>query len=535
MKITNIKWDRIYLEIFFDSDKAKKVCFINLDTKDKFYVPVTEKKIKLNITNIPGGRMLPEGNWQVMQCTKRGLRPIAITVKQAYQCENLDKVFLYYKNAYAYIVKIDLMDCEKDENLYCVIRTFYMQKNRKPEKRKASVEASSMKGKIKRLFINWAESFLRVLYKFAVMITKKDGKHILFMSETRTPISGNLKALDQRIKNRKLPYQTSYYFFKSLQQSEIKTLLCWMKLVFILAKQDYVFVDDYASIFRIIDLDKRTKLTQVWHAGVGFKSVGYARFGREGSPHPTVSCHRKYDYIVVGGEALIPVYQEVFGLDRNRFLPVGLPRLDGYLNKEKVNKSKKEIYLQYPQLKSRKVILFAPTYRGKGQAEAYYPYEKIDLQAIYRLCEEKDYMFAVKMHPFIKKRIEIPSEYASRIIDVTEYQDINELFYITNILITDFSSNIYEYSLQRKPIIFYAFDKDVYQIQHGVHRTLDIAPGKVCIRFEDVIQSIRDEDFELEKTLKFAKDNFSKEKTKSCDKIIDHVILSNKKDNILLK
>lgn len=529
MKITDIKWNRIYLEFSFDSDEMKKACFINLDTKDKFYVPVIGKKIKLNITNIPGGRMLPEGNWKVMQCTEQGLRPISITVKQAYQCDDLDKVFLYYKNAYAYIVKIDLADNGENENLSCVIRTFYMQKNRKPMKRKISVEADSLVGKSKRLFINLAESFLRILYRFAVLTTKKDGRHILFMSETRTPISGNLKALDQRIRERGLPYNISYYFFKSLQQSEIKTLFCWIKLVFILAKQDYVFVDDYASIFRIIDLDKKTKLTQVWHAGVGFKSVGYARFGREGSPHPTVSCHRKYDYVVVGGEALIPVYQEVFGLEAKRFLPVGLPRLDGYLDQERVDKFKKEIYLQYPQLKGKKVILFAPTYRGKGQAEAYYPYEKIDLKAINQLCKDKDYMFAVKMHPFIKERIQIPSEYEEQIIDVTEYQDINELFYITDILITDFSSNIYEYSLQRKPIIFYAFDKDVYQIQHGVHKTLDDAPGKVCVKFEDVIQSIWDEDFEIEKTIQFVKDNFVKEKRLSCDCIIDQVILNNKK------
>lgn len=524
MEITDIRWKNIYLTIEFNNVDTNQIYLYDEENKKELVFNVYNQRATINITNVENYGMLMQGNWVVSKKVEECLKVIPISIQLGYRCEYLDKVFPYYKKAYAYIVQIqpiaigECVGC-----LGCQISTCFMQKNNKPRRRKVFVEANSMSGYIKRMITNICEVSLRILYKLSCVVVKKDGKHILFMSETRTPISGNLKAIDNRIKERKLDYRIQYCFFKSLQQKEILTYVNWIKLVVILAKMDFVFVDDYAAIFRIIDLDTKTKLTQVWHAGVGFKSVGYARFGKDGSPHPIDSGHRKYDYVVVGGDALIPVYQEAFGINKSKFLPVGLPRLDGYLDEDLVLKTKKKIYKEYPILKDKKIILFAPTYRGKGQKEAYYPYEKVDLAGLFNMCGS-EYIFAVKMHPFIRTKIDIPDCFKERIVDLSSYKDINELFYVTDILITDFSSNIYEFSLQEKPIIFYAFDKDFYQIQHGVHRTLDEAPGKVCTTFSDVIKAIKSKDFEIEKTILFKQCYFKKSTLTSCDLVIDTVL-----------
>lgn len=67
----------------------------------------------------------------------------------------------------------------------------------------------------------------------------------------------------------------------------IKDIWSWIKTVTKIAAQDVIFVDDYAPVFGFFRLGKRTKLIQVWHAGEGFKSVGYSRFGKEGKcPFP---------------------------------------------------------------------------------------------------------------------------------------------------------------------------------------------------------------------------------------------------------
>ena len=101
------------------------------------------------------------------------------------------------------------------------------------------------------------------------------------------------------------------------------------------------------------------------------------------------------------------------------------------------------------------------------------------------------------MHPFIRKRLLIEEEYKDRIIEFSYYPDINQLFYVTEILITDYSSNIYEFSLQKKPIISFAYDKAEYELIRSVHRTLDkYAPGKVCTTLDEVVDTIKKKDFE---------------------------------------
>ena len=111
-------------------------------------------------------------------------------------------------------------------------------------------------------------------------------------------------------------------------------------------------------------------------------------------------------------------------------------------------------------------------------------------------------------------------------MDLSNYPNINDLFYITDILITDYSSNIYDFSLLNKPIIFYTFDLDNYQIINKVHRPIrEYAPGKVCITFEEVIKVIEEKDFQLEKLQKFREENFSVQNKKASDLILDNIIL----------
>ena len=120
----------------------------------------------------------------------------------------------------------------------------------------------------------------------------------------------------------------------------------------------------------------------------------------------------------------------------------------------------------------------------------------------------------------------IDPRYAGRIMDFSGYPDINELFYVTDILITDYSSTIYEFSLHRKPMLFFAFDKEEYELMRGLHRTLDRhAPGKVCRTTDELLAAITNGDFELERLHRFVRENFDQTEGLAADKVIDHIIL----------
>ncbi|MFR2701907.1 MAG: CDP-glycerol glycerophosphotransferase family protein [Longicatena caecimuris] len=80
----------------------------------------------------------------------------------------------------------------------------------------------------------------------------------------------------------------------------------------------------------------------------------------------------------------------------------------------------------------------------------------------------------------------------------------------------------------KKPIIFYAFDKDYYQLRRGVHRSLDDACGKVCTTFDEVLSTIRNKTFEMEKLAAFIEECFDTHEKRSSDIVIDSILLHEK-------
>lgn len=535
--ITDIFWDRVFLNIIISAEELLEEN-VYISSSNKMYkiglnkIENNKYQAKINITNIDA-TMLDNDDY-VIKIKKNNdkYETISIIPEIGYKLENLDKIYRYNGDDYAYTISFEANQIEND-NLTCVLKSRYMKLNKKPRSNCMMNKKSTICGFIKTLFKSCSNFFLKILYTCFSIIHFNKKNRILLMSETRSPISGNLKALDKRLKERGIDkrYKISYSFSKTLENNKLKLIISWIKLIWLISKQNFIFVDDYCPLFKYIDLDKKNKLIQVWHAGVGFKSVGYARFGH-GGPEPYNSCHRKYDYAIVGSKALIPVYEEVFGISRNKILPYGLPRLDNYLNEEYINKIKEELYEKYTNLKNKRIILFAPTFRGIGQKDAYYPYENIELSSIFNLCNEKGYVFLIKMHPFIKNKIDIPEEYKTKIIDVSDYTDINDLFYVTDILITDYSSNIYDFSLLNKPIILYTFDIDKYQIINKIQRPVkEYAPGVVCNKFEEVITTIQNEKFDMEKLEKYRKENFDDIGVNSSDLIIDNIILKGEKND----
>ena len=535
IKITSLRWDNIYIKARLDGE-YENAEFAIADKGGRSLFPMDyfdpeTGELTVNVTNVGGARMLTNGVWYLKyRVAGDDWRPVPISMDVGYCLKDMDKVYRYAGTCYACV--FTFVPVKEQEELIFEMTFTYMTRNDNIRKRNFRVEAPKLRKRIIKKLILFLENSINLVYQIVSHITPKNGTRVLLMSESRCPINGNLKALDDRIRERGLDksrLKMSYWFVKTLEDdSGFKILWVWLRLAFITARQDYIFVDDYSTFFNNVKLNPKTTLVQVWHAGVGFKAVGYARFGKKGTPNPWRCCYRQLDYAIVGGEFLREVYAEVFGIDRERCLPYGLMRLDNYLDAKKVAVFRRHFYDKNPHWQGRKIILFAPTFRGPSQRTAYYPYEMLDWDKIYDFCGD-EYLFVIKQHPFIMKPVEIESKYAGRIIDFSGYPDINELFYVTDILITDYSSNIYEFSLHRKPMLFFAFDKEEYELMRGLHRTLDRhAPGKVCRTTEELLEAIRTGDFEMERLYRFVKENFDNTDGMASDKVIDNIILKDK-------
>ncbi|MDO4169281.1 MAG: CDP-glycerol glycerophosphotransferase family protein [Lachnospiraceae bacterium] len=547
-EVTKLEWERIFLKLDIKTAYTGKVRFrlesigkfhrnrekeiIDIDVKKK--VPLKYESyengtyhLEINIVAADKRTFLENGRWRIMAVTPHAEFMVYVSYPVAYKLDDCSRIFRYGGGKYAYNMSFSTRT-EDEEHLWFMINSYFMIRNQGWSKRHYVQEALTFKGKFRRMHRTIVIFLINLFYQFWEPLFPKRGKNILIMSETKDYLWGNLKYIDRRIKERGLnkKFRVRYNFRKAVGTH--MSALSWMKLVFKIAQQDYIFVDDYVPVFGFLELNKRTKLIQVWHAGEGFKAVGYCRFGKEGTPFPVGNCHKKYNYVLTGSQKLVKVFSEVFGIEEEAFLPVGMPRLDGFLDKKKIATFKKEFYTENPNLKNKKIIMFAPTYRGKGQGSAYYDYSWIDLDEIYDFCGD-EYIFMVKMHPFTKKPIEIPEEYMDRIIDFSEYPNINDLYYVTDILITDYSSNYFEYSLLRRPVIFFTPDREIYELSRGVHRSVkESAPGPVCDTFEEMMDVLRKKDYQIEKIHQFVKDNFANYDGHATDRAINTILLKQK-------
>lgn len=543
-KFKKIEWERIFLNIVIEADSEAEPEFylIHFRPNDKSGGKVrTGRKLKLyycrgdsneyvlrfNIAAIDGREFLENGIWEIMVSNGKDWFKVILPYELGYELEKLSRIFRYGNGKYAYNISFSA-ESEDGKNLKLCIYSCFMIENKKWRKRKYIQEGFSAMEKIKKACVYIAVICIRSLYHIIALTIPKNGNKVLFMTERKPYLSGNLKYIDDRIRERNLNnvFKISYLCRKSAG-SEV-SIVRWIKMVFVIARQNYIFIDDYSPVFGLFKLSGKTKLIQVWHAGEGFKSVGYSRFGKTGSPFPMNSCHKAYDYALTGSNSLIEVYEEVFGIEKNAFFAVGMPRLDDFLDERKIAEFKTTFFKTYPMLKNKKIILFAPTFRGVGQKDAYYNYEMVDLEQLYHFCDD-EYAVLIKMHPFVKENIKIPHELKDRIYDFKNYKDINELYYVTDILITDYSSNYYEFALMRKPVIFYTYDREIYELTRGVHRSVKkYAPGKICDSFEELMDTLKNEDYEIDKLYKFIDNNFGEYDGHACDKVIDKILIGNK-------
>lgn len=545
--VTKIKWERIWLHLEVriqyaeDADKESELSFylINGLYEPKAKLKVEGKgedtyKLKINITNPGNNLCLPQGTYSMAIC-QNGCQVAKAEIAESLvkDMSNASRNFLYGGRAKIYSVTFYVT--EGDEGLPFIMyvlassRTAISAPNTQGGKKGFDPKKELIKrySKINKPFKTDMYWSYRKKYKH-----KSSKPVVLFMSEQSTSISTNLKAVKDRMLARGM--DKDYVILESYRSSVTTPrmgLQSWRDTLKKMAMSDFIFLDDHAPLLDWLVIDKDTVITQLWHAGAGFKASGYSRWGHIGCPAP-YSCHRQYKYGISGSKNIAHFFSEVWGINDSQVLPTGMPRIDEFLDESYRSKKTKELYKKYPMCKDKKVILFAPTYRGKNKASAHYPYELIDFKRLYELCGE-DYVVLFKMHPWVADAVPIEEQYKDRFADVGKYPNINDLFYITELLITDYSSNIFEYSLMRKPMLFFAFDEIQYSFSRGFHRDYEeSAPGKICHTFEEVLQAIEKEDFEYPKVEQYVEKHFDYIDSGASDRVIDWIILGKMPDFI---
>lgn len=234
-----------------------------------------------------------------------------------------------------------------------------------------------------------------------------------------------------------------------------------------------------------------TTVVQVWHAAGALKRFGLDAPALHG-PTERRFLHRNYDYVVVGGEAARQPYADGLRTPASRVLALGSPRTDFFFDEEAMADARQRLLHEHPQLCGRKVVLYAPTFRGRGDAKRAAPgFDAARLRAML----PDDYALVLKTHPNLDPHA-TPTEGYDVVMDPGA--EINEVFTVADILVTDYSSSIFEWALSGRPLVLLVPDLEQYAFDPGLY--LDYRTELIGTQVTDtdgVAAAIAGNDFDL--------------------------------------
>lgn len=201
---------------------------------------------------------------------------------------------------------------------------------------------------------------------------------------------------------------------------------------------------------------------------------------------------QKWDYLVAPNAYSSKILSRAFWFDKT-LLEVGYPRNDIlYTRNNMQDIANLKMKLNLPQ--DKKVVLYAPTWRDdEFYSKGNYTFElKLNLAKMKKELGN-DCIILLRMHYLIASEMDI-SEYEGFVYDYSLYNDISELYLVSDILITDYSSVFFDYANLKRPILFYTYDLDKYRDQlRGFYLDMDTElPGPLLETTEEVINNIKE-------------------------------------------
>jgi len=385
-----------------------------------------------------------------------------------------------------------------------------------------------MKQKIRLLQRRTVHYLLAMTY----WLTKRlpiQSKRVVFATYRSDRLVDNFRAVYDELERRDLGYEY-VFLLKRFPQSlvgQIQYVFHMMRATYELATARYFIIDDYYYPVYVSSLRKGTEVIQLWHACGAFKKFGYSVLDKSYSPDDDylkmVQIHRNYSKVYVSGEACVAPYADAFGMTQERIYPLGVPRTDQLLNTVRQARVREKLYDRYPEWRKKRIILLAPTFRGNGQTTAHYDQE-LDFEKFRRELGP-DTVLLLRMHPFVLNPPIVPDAYSDQIINMTDYPDINDLMQIADILITDYSSVIFEFALLQKPMIFLVNDLQSYKAERDFYFPYEsFVPGPIVSTFEDVIAWIKRGQFDTQKIETFANQFFTYQDGEATKRIVDHLL-----------
>lgn len=248
-----------------------------------------------------------------------------------------------------------------------------------------------------------------------------------------------------------------------------------------------------------IPKDENTIYLQTWH-GTPLKKLALdmntvhmpgtdterykASFTRESS---------KWDYLISPNSYSSNIFKRAFAFHRT-MLEVGYPRNDLFYHQTRLREVTKRVKDKLELPNDKKIILYAPTWRdqqneGRGQYRLTLPLDFENF--VSRLGD--DYVLLVRFHYLVSENLDL-SNVSPHVLDVSHYPDIAELYTISDVLITDYSSVMFDFAHLKRAMLFYVYDLEEYRddIRGFYMNFTEEAPGPLVRTEEELYQTLEE-------------------------------------------
>lgn len=357
-----------------------------------------------------------------------------------------------------------------------------------------------------RKYYNLRKLYPRTYKKYATAPVKPD--KVVFIEVRLPEISNSFQLLYDELSNN-YNVEIHTHFLRS-------TFVCYKEyvqrcteMVKDVADAKYVFLNEASNVFSCLDLRPETVVTQTWHGCGAFKKFGMSTaemiFGESLEQQRKYPFYKNLTNVTVSSAEVEWAYEEAMDLadQPGTIKSTGVSRTDIFYKSEVIEAAYEKLHVTMPSSKGKKVILYAPTFRGRV-ASATTP-EELDVSMFEKEFGE-EYVLLFKHHPIVEKLPVVEEQYSEFAMDMTSLMTIEELLCVSDICISDYSSLVFEYSLFERPLIFFAYDLEDYCDWRGFYYDYNaLTPGPVVKTNEEMMDYIKniEDQFDKQKIIDF--------------------------------
>ncbi len=308
-----------------------------------------------------------------------------------------------------------------------------------------------LKMALQNMILPFIYNFWKIVYR------RQEPNLIIFADAHHDSLPYSMEQIHNALQKKGYTLTDEIYNFAKI--SQLNQALISIRFMKLYAQAKYIFICDNFLPVSSCKKSNKTTVIQLWHCCGLMKKMGYDA-PEDIPPNYKGKVYGNYDIVTVSSPACEKPIGQAMGLPTGIVQALGVSRTDVYFDSNWIEQCKAEFYRKYPLARNKKIILWAPTFRGNAGDP-----QQIGMEEIAKLEQQlgEDYFLIRKVHPHVDHKYHLSN------CDIST----ECLFPITDLLISDYSTVLHEFLFFDKPYVLFAPDLKEYEEKRGFYIPYD--------------------------------------------------------------